>query len=89
MDAILSFFRLEVLIGLSGGVALITQIIKAMPVEFTTNNPKKIAWVVASVIVGIIGYIEKADIVTIISVVSAVALVSHGLYDVVQGIFKK
>ena len=84
----LDFLRLEVVVVLASAVGIITQVLRAIPVSFTTDYKKTIAWVVSAVLVGAIGYYEKADVSTIITVTTATALVSHGLYDIVEGYIK-
>jgi hypothetical protein len=84
----LDFFKLEVVVSLAGAVGVVTEVIKRIPVNFTSDYPKVITWIVSAVIVGGIGYYEKADITTVVTVATASALVAHGLYDVVAGLIR-
>lgn len=85
----LNWFRLEIVVALGGAVGVITQVIKTLPPDWTSNYPKTIAFVVSAIVVGGIGFYEKADISTIVTVTLGVAVASYGLYDVVKSILLK
>jgi len=81
---IIEWIRLETFVSLAAAIVVITQIIKAIPVEVTSNFPKTISWIVMAIVIGGIGYFEKADPNTIITIGIAVGLAANGLYDVVS-----
>jgi len=78
--------RLEVFIGIAGAIGVITQLIKLAPVEWTTNYPKIISWVVTAILVGGVGYYQHADINLVAAMMPVFALTANGLYDVVKGV---
>lgn len=86
---ILHLIRLEVLVGLGAAVSVITELVKAIPKEFTSSHPKTVAWVVTAVGVGILGVIEGAEIATMLVVIPPIALVAHGIYDVIKSLYQK
>jgi hypothetical protein len=88
-QSFLDILRLDVVVALAGGVGIITEVVKKIPLDWLNDKPKTIAWIISAVIVGGIGVYEKADVVTIVTVTTAVALVSHGLFDIVSGIWLK
>lgn len=81
---IVEWLRLETFVTLAAVIVTITQIIKAIPVEVTSNYPKTISWIVMAIVIGGIGYYEKADPSTIVTIGIAVGLAANGLYDVVS-----
>ena len=85
---ILSFARIEVLIGLSAIVSIATKLLGLIPVEWTTNNKKKIVFVVATFLVAVIGYREGASIAIMAPLVPTVAWLAMGLYDTVKGVIE-
>jgi len=75
--------------GLAGAITLITQLIKLAPPAFTTNFPKTIAWVVTAIVVGGLGYYQKADPASVATIGIAVGFASNGLYDVLADLWNK
>ena len=86
---ILEWLRLDIFMSLAGLIVLITQIIKAAPVELTSNYPKTIAWIVTAIVIGVIAFIDKADPATAVTIGTAVGFAANGLYDVIAGLLRK
>jgi len=81
---IIEWIRLETFVSLAAVIVLITQIIKAIPVELTSSYPKTISWIVMAIVIGGIGYYEKADPSTVVTIGIAIGLAANGFYDVVS-----
>ena len=86
-QALLSFVRLEVLVGLSGVVTIVTQIVREAPIEWTTDKGKQIAFIVSAILVSLIGYYEGTDIAVLVPIVPVVAWLSMGLYDTLKNVY--
>lgn len=81
---IIEWLKLETFVSLAAIIVVITQIIKAIPVEVTSNFPKTISWIVMAIVIGGIGFYENADPSTIVTIGIAVGLAANGLYDVIS-----
>lgn len=82
--ALLSLVRLEVLVGMAGFVTIVTQLIREIPIEWTTERGKQIAFMLSAVLVGYVGYQEGADISVMLPIVPVVAWLSMGIYDTLK-----
>ena len=84
---LLSFIRLEVLVGLSAVVTIITQLVREAPIEWTTDKGKQIAFIVSAIVVALIGYNEGTDLAIMAPIVPVMAWISMGLYDTCKKIY--
>lgn len=83
-SVLFNFLRLDVFVGLSGAVVALTALLKAIPVQWTTDKPKVVAWIATTIIIWAIGTYEGADTATMLTIIPVIALGAHGLYDVLK-----
>ncbi|MCK9461629.1 MAG: hypothetical protein M0R80_18525 [Proteobacteria bacterium] len=89
ITALLNLLTLGTIVVGAGIVMTITKVLTAIPVDWFSDRPKVTAWLVSSVLVIAIGIYTNASVATMIEVTTAFAIASHGLYDVIVGIYRK